>query len=112
VNRAGLVAELALLLGAQQIDERLAYLTGAELVETPLARAYAIESWQPFGLKRLHAHLRALDVGRVEVHRRGAPIEPAELERRMRLDGKGFRLVFITRLRGRLIAIVCRPPIG
>jgi THUMP domain-like/Methyltransferase domain len=110
VTRAGLVAELALLLGAWQLDERLAYLTGPQLVETPLARAYAIESWQPFGLKRLQAQLRTLDTGRIEVHRRGAPIEPAELERRLRLDGRGFRLVFITRLRGRLISIICHPP--
>jgi THUMP domain-like/RNA cap guanine-N2 methyltransferase len=110
VTRAGLVAELAQLLGARQLDERLAYLTGTQLVETPLARVYAIESWQSFGLKRLQAHLRSLEVGRVEVHRRGAPIEPAELERRLHLEGKSFRLVFVTRLRGRLISIICHPP--
>jgi hypothetical protein len=110
VTRAGLVGELAQLLGAHQLDERLAYLSGSNHVETQLAKAYEIESWQPFGLKRLQAHLRSLNAGRVEVHRRGAPIDPSDLERRLRLEGTEFRLVFVTRLRGKLIAIICRPP--
>jgi SAM-dependent methyltransferase len=108
ITRAGLVAELAALIGAQQLDPKLAYLTGRELVETPLAPAFAIESWLPFGLKRLRAHLRSLDVGRVEVRRRGAPIEPAMLERQLRLEGSQTRLLFLTRMSGRMIAIICR----
>lgn len=110
VTRAALVQELALLLGARQLDPRLAYLSGPERINTPLARAYAIESWMPFNLKRLQAHLRACDIGRVEVHRRGAPIEPADLERKLRRDTGVFRLIFVTRFRGQMIAIICPPP--
>jgi THUMP domain-like len=107
VTRAGLIWELALMLGARQLDPRLAYMTAPERVDTPLARAYAVESWMPFNLKRLQARLRSLGAGRVEVHRRGAPIEPAELERQLRQEGSARRLVFLTRLRGRMIAIIC-----
>jgi len=110
VTRAGIIWELASLLGARQVDPRLAYLTGPELVESSLAKPYAVESWMPFNLKRLKKYLRMLGVGRVEVHRRGAPIEPAELERQLRQEGAGFRLVFVTRLRGRMVAIICAPP--
>jgi hypothetical protein len=107
VTRAGLIWELALMLGARQLDARLAYMTGPECVDTPLARAYAVESWMPFNLKRLQARLRLLGAGKVEVHRRGAPIKPAELERQLRQEGADRRLVFLTRLRGRMIAITC-----
>lgn len=109
VTRAGLIWELAALLGAQQLDARLAYLTAPQRTATPFAHSYPIEEWMPFNLKRLKARLRALGVGRVEVRRRGAPIEPAELERSLRQEGGGERLLFLTRQQGRLIAIICLP---
>jgi hypothetical protein len=109
VTRAGLVWELALILGARQHDPRLAYLSAPDLIETPFARAYAIESWMPFNLKRLQAQLRLAGVGRVEVHRRGAPIDPADLERRLRLEGDEYRLLFVTRLRGAMVVVTCHP---
>jgi hypothetical protein len=108
VTRAGLVWVLAALLSAQQLDERLAYLTAGDRIDTPFARVYAVEEWLPFNLKRLRARLRTLGAGRIEVRRRGAPIDPADLERALRQEGDDRRLVFLTRLEGRLSAIICR----
>jgi SAM-dependent methyltransferase len=108
VTRAGLVWELAALLKAQQLDPALAYLTGPTLAETPFAQAFRVLEWMPFNLKRLKARLRALGAGRVEVRRRGSPIEPEVLERRLRHEGHEPFLVFLTRMQGTSIAIVCR----
>lgn len=107
VTRAGLVWELAALLGARQLDPSLAYLTADALVETPFARAFPIEGWMPFNLKRLKARLRALGVGRVAVGRRGSPVDPVVLERRLRQDGPSKRDLFLTRLAGRSVVIIC-----
>lgn len=108
VTRAGLVWELAALIGARQLDPELAYLTGSEYVATPFARAYRVDEWMPFNLKRLRARLRALGVGRVIVRRRGSPVDPEILEHRLRRDGPEGRSLFLTRLNGRSIVVICR----
>ncbi len=58
VLRAGLVRTLGLQLEAAQLDPDIAYLTSDRLVETPFAKAYQVEDWLPFNLKRLRSLLR------------------------------------------------------
>jgi hypothetical protein len=108
VTRAGLVWEVAAELNAHQLDPALAYLTSSGYVKTPFAQAFRVVEWMPFNLKRVKARLRALGAGRVEVRRRGSPIEPEALERRLRQDGSQSYLLFLTRMQGKPIAIICR----
>ena len=82
VIRAHLVEQLAARLGAAKVDRDIAYLTADSRVTTPLARVYALEDHLPFNLKKLRAYLRARNVGRVVVKKRGSPLEPEELIRR------------------------------
>jgi hypothetical protein len=109
VLRAGLVESLGVRLNAAQLDPDIAYLTGYELIESPFARAWGIEAWFPFGVKRLRAYLREIGVGQVVVKKRGSPILPEELIRMLKLKGEAERVVVLTHLRGRPIAIVCTP---
>jgi SAM-dependent methyltransferase len=106
--RARLVARLALDLHAAQLDPTTAFLTADRFLPTPFAAAYAVEEWQPFNLKRLRARLHALGVGRLTIKKRGSPLEPAALARDLRLDGLEERVLVLTRLNGRHIAIICR----
>ena len=108
VIRAGLVRSLGEQLGAAQLDPDIAYLTAGALQPTPFARAWAIEDWFPFQLKRLRAYLRERGVGRVVVKKRGSPLQPEELIRDLRLTGQEERTVFLTHLRGRPIVLVAR----
>lgn len=108
VTRAGLIWELAASLGARQLDPALAYLTAREFVATPFARAYAVEAWLPFNLKRLKACLRQRGIGRVRVQKRGSPIDTDQLERQLRLTGDSTRVLILTKLSGRPVAIICR----
>lgn len=110
VIRAGLVQDLARRIGAWMIDADIAYLTLDRMPESRFGRAYQVESWMPFNLKRLRAHLRHLDVGSVTVKKRGSPLEPEELRRRLRLDGSGHRVVFLTRFAGDPIVIIGHEP--
>jgi hypothetical protein len=114
VLRAGLVRMLGGQLEAAQLDPDIAYLTGERLVETPFAKAYRVEEWLPFNLKRLRSLLRGRGVERVVVKKRGSPIQPEALIRDLRLqpsgDGSGVeRIIFLTHLRGQPIVVICLP---
>ena len=120
VGRAGLIAWLAADLRLRQLDPTIAYLTGDRPTDSPFARRFRIDAWLPFAERTLLARLRALGVGRVEVMRRGSPVDTNALERRLnRALGAGtgtpavrtvapaVRTVALTRVRGAHVAIVC-----
>ena len=109
ILRAGLVTKLGEQLDAFQLDVDIAYLTSGKLTHTPFTRAWAVEDWFPFGLKRLRAYLRQRRVGQVVVKKRGSPLQPEALIHDLRLQGDQERVVFLTHLRGRPIVIVCYP---
>jgi hypothetical protein len=109
ILRAGLVTKLGEQLDAFQLDIDIAYLTSGKLTPTTFARVWAVEDWFPFGLKRLRAYLRQRRVGQVVVKKRGSPLQPEALIHDLRLQGDQERVVFLTHLRGRPIAIVCYP---
>jgi len=112
ILRAGLVRPLAARLGAARIDPEIAYLTADTVVPTPWAQAYAIEETMPFGLKRLREWLRARSVGRVVIKKRGSPLEPAELERQLRLRGEESRIIFLTQVGGKHSVIIAKDRLG
>jgi len=109
VLRAGLVTDLAAQLDAFQIDPDIAYLTAEKQQPTPFARAWAVEAWFPFGLKRLRSYLRERQVGRVTVKKRGSPLHPEALIRDLRLSGDQVRVVFLTHLRGAPVVVIGFP---
>ncbi len=106
ILRAGLVETLGAQLGAAQLDPDIAYLTADHLAPTPFARAWRVEDWFPFGLKRLRSALRQRRVGRVIIKKRGSPLQPEALIYDLRLKGDQERVVFLTHLRGRPIVIL------
>jgi hypothetical protein len=108
VLRAGLVANLGLELKASQLDPDIAYLSAEKYTPTPFARGWAVEDWFPFQLKRLRSYLRERGVGRVTVKKRGSPLQPEELIHDLRLSGEEEKILFLTHLRGRPIAIIAQ----
>lgn len=112
VYRARLLGELARDLHAWQIDATIAYLSADTMIETPFARAWAVEETLPFSVKGVRRRLRELRVGSVVVKKRGSPLDPREFERLLRLDSRapGRRTMFLTRARGAPVAIICANP--
>jgi hypothetical protein len=106
ILRAGLVKTLANQLAAAQLDPEIAYLTAEKKTPTPFARVWAVEDWFPFSLKRLRSYLRQRGIGQVTVKKRGSPITPEKLIHDLRPKGDLERVVFLTQLRGRPIAII------
>ena len=107
ILRAGLVRQLGEALEATQLDPDIAYLTAERPVGTHFARCWKVEDWLPFSLKRLRATLRAQGVGRVVVKKRGSPLEPDDLIRRLRLKGDESRVLFLSHLDGQPIVVIC-----
>lgn len=107
VTRAGAVADLAHQLGAWQIDPQIAFLSADEPLRSPFGRSLVVEASLPFGVKPLAAELRRLDIGSVELRRRGLAGDTAELARR--LGGRGSRsaTVLLTRVVNKPWALVC-----
>ncbi len=111
IIRAGLFGELAehLKLAMYRLDETIAYLTADSLVQTPLARAWIIDDWMPFNLKKLRAYLRERNVGRVTVKKRGSPLTPEELIAKLKLPGGGEeRVVVLTHVLNQPAVLICR----
>jgi len=107
VIRSGLVSLVAADLGATLVDPTIAYLTSGAPSGPPWVRSYRVDEVLPFNLKKLKALLRARGVGRVVVKKRGSPIEPEALARRLRGPGGGTATVVVTRVAGTPTALVC-----
>ncbi|MDQ4119314.1 MAG: class I SAM-dependent methyltransferase [Actinomycetota bacterium] len=110
VTRAGLVSELARRTGTSKIDPRIAFLTGDAPVATPFARTLQVIDSAPWNQKQLPARLRALDVGAVDVRRRGLAGDVDALVRKLRLTGSRHATLVMTRVRDRPWGLVCVDP--
>lgn len=105
--RAGLVTDAAIAWNAAQLDETIAYLTAADKPDSPWVRAWRVLDWLPFGVKALRATLRAQNVGRVTVKKRGTAVTPESLIPQLKLKGDEARTLVLTRCRGRQVVLIC-----
>jgi hypothetical protein len=110
IIRAGLVRDLAHTVDAYQMDEQIAYLTAEQPVEHPALRAWRVQAWMPFHLKRLRAYLQAHNIGRVTVKKRATPITPEALISQLKPRGDNACVIVLTRHHDDPIAIVCDEP--
>ena len=106
VTRAGLVQDLARHLGARRVDGRTAVLTLPHPVATPFARVLRVEASLPFSLRALRTELARLDVGAVDLRRRGLAGDVEDLRRRLRLRGSRRVFVLLTRVADRPWVVV------
>jgi hypothetical protein len=107
IIRAGYVAPLAADVDGVQMDAQIAYFTTAAKPDSPWVRAWEIEDWLPFNLKKLRAYLRERNVGTVTVKKRGSPLTPEELTRKLKLKGEQSRTLVLTRHDDAPIVLIC-----
>ena len=107
VTRAGLVADLARMTGTWKIDARIAFLSADTPVLTPFARTLRVIDSAPWKQKQLPAKLRALDIGVVDIRRRGLAGDVTELHRRLKLSGSRRATLVMTRVRNLPWCLVC-----
>ena len=109
VIRAGLVTAVAAGVQGGLPDPHIAYVTSDMGFRSPFARAYRIVEELPYREKQLKAALRARDIGRLTVKKRGVEIDPAALRRRLALSGASEATLVLTRRSGTGIALLVKP---
>ena len=107
VTRAGLVGELARQLGAWQIDQQIAFLCTDTEMRTPFARTLEVIDSRPWNQKRLAARLRDLDIGALDIRRRGLAGDVDQLHRQLKLTGSRRATLVMTRVADRPWGLVC-----
>jgi hypothetical protein len=107
VTRAGLVEELARLLGAWKIDERIAFLSADQVMDTPFGRTLRVIDSAPWNQKQLAARLRALDIGSADIRRRGLAGDVDRVHAGLKLSGSRPATIVMTRVHDRPWALVC-----
>ena len=83
VVRSHLVAEFAQSIGAHLLDEHLAYLYSAELVEHPLVACYEVLEEIPLQEKQLKRWVREQGFTALTIKKRGVDIVPEQLRARL-----------------------------
>lgn len=106
VIRARLIGALADRLGAGMVSEGIAYLTSDTAVPTPFAQTFRVLERLPAGEKPLRRALAERGIGRLEIKKRGVPVDPAALRTRLRLRGSGSATLILTRAQGAHVALL------
>ncbi len=110
IGRAGVVRTLATALAGWQLNEQVAYLSSNEVRATPFARRFRVLEARPFSERAAREALAAAGTGRLEVMRRGAPVDTNALERRLNArlpGGKPVHTLALTRVDGRITLLLC-----
>lgn len=106
VVAAHLLPELAEVLRGYLLHPQIAYLTSANLIPTPFARAYRVLEHFAYSRKRLFERLRALKAGSITVKKRGVAVEPEQLTRNWRPAGDRAVTVLLYRTDSGVTAVL------
>ncbi len=113
VIRAGLIDELLKDTGGHLIDPHIAYFSTAELVGTPLAKAYKVLAVHPYHIKNLRAWVKAEKIGVLDIKKRGMDVTPEELRKILLAgtgrDAKNKATLVLTRIGDARLAIEVEP---
>jgi predicted RNA methylase len=111
VTRATLVEDLARELGgAAKIDPQIAFLTLDRAVTTPFARTLRVLESAPWNERQFARRLRELDIGAVDIRRRGLAGDVEAIRRRLKLAGRHRATVVITRVSDKPWGLICTDP--
>ncbi len=108
VTRAGLVDELATVLGdCWKIDPQIGFLSSDRELVTPFGRTLRVEASEAWSLSRLRTALRTLNVGTVDIRKRGSAVDVDDLQRRLKLTGTRRAIAVLTRVSDKPWMLVC-----
>ncbi|REJ08002.1 SAM-dependent methyltransferase [Microbacterium bovistercoris] len=106
VIRARLIGDAARMLDAGMLDEQIAYLTGDAALTSPFVQSFRVRETMAAHPKTINAALRANDIGRLEIKKRGMDIDPAAFRKKLALKGSQEATLILTRTPAGRIAIL------
>lgn len=107
ITRAGAVADVAASLDAWQIDPQIAFLSADHPLGPTYGRGLVVEASLPFNLKALRAELRRLDIGAIDIRRRGLAGDVDDIRRRLSTAGSRRATVVLTRVLDKPWSFIC-----
>jgi hypothetical protein len=110
ITRSGLVEDLARTLGAWKIDEQIAFLSLDRDPQSIWARSLLVLESMPWRIKDIAARLRALDIGAVDIRRRGLAGDVEQIRKQLKLKGTNRATVVMTRVGDQPWCLICRDP--
>jgi len=105
-DRAVVRAGLSGALPGRALSDGVGYATGADPLDLPWARRYAVIEAMPLRVKAVRAWLRARGIGRVTVKKRGTSVDPEALRRELTTRAEGHAMLVVTPIAGRPVVIV------
>lgn len=109
VIRSGLVTALVPILSGALLHAKIAYLVSDRLVATPFATAYRVDQVLPYDVKAIRRCLRARDVGRLTIKKRGVEMSPEALRKELGVRGPAEATVVVTRSEQGTLALLVEP---
>lgn len=106
VIRARLIGDAARMLDAGMLDEKIAYLTGDAALTSPFVQSFRVRETMPAHVKSINAALKANDIGRLEIKKRGMDVDPAQFRRKLSLRGSGEATLILTRTASGRVAVL------
>jgi len=104
--RSGLLGRKASSLGMSLVSSEIAYMSSDAATDDPFFTSYRIIESLPFNMKKLERLLNDRDIGRVTVKKRGFPMLPEEVKKKLKLRGKKEGIVILTKVKGNNTAFV------
>ncbi len=107
VIRAGVLDELCRGMDAHLFDEQIAYLVSTGSALQPFVQSFRLLEVHDFSLKRINRRIQALGLGRLEIKKRGSPIDPEAFRRSLKpapTDRPG--VIFLTRMGDRRVVLI------
>jgi hypothetical protein len=84
----------------------IAYLTADALTPTPFATAFRVLEELPYKESDLRTALAKRGIGKLEIKKRGADVDPAALRTRLKLKGDRTATLVLTRIGARHAALL------
>ena len=109
-DRAVVRAGLSGALPGRPLSCGTGYATGAEPVDLPWVRRYAVVEAMPLRVKAVRAWLRERGIGQVTVKKRGASVDPQALRRDLASRADGHATLVVTTVAATTVVLVVEPP--
>ena len=94
--------------GLKRFSANIVYLTSKHPVDEPLLSRFEVMEVVPLSLKKVSEVLRSLNVGQVEIKKRGIETVTASRYSRMRLEGPNSATVILTRFGRARVAVIAK----
>ena len=106
VIRARLIGDVARSLDAGMLDEHIAYLTSDAALTSPFVQSFRVRETLPANPKAISSALKAHDIGRLEIKKRGVDVDPAAFRKKLALRGDQEATLILARVGDRRLAIL------